>query len=122
MKIIFKQICNQEYCTHVILFLKSTFFKPPFSYPLQRVLCLMFALLPCQMKFFCILYIRSIVLLWSLVINKRCITLEIAKDLNTVILPFKVNCLIRHNFKMLSILTICSEKCLSYSRFLLYGK
>ena len=97
-------LLTQEHCILVILFLKSTFFKPPFSYPLQRVLCLIFAFLPCQMKFFCILYIRSIVLLWSLVINKRCITLEIAKDLNTVILPSKVNFLTRHNFKTFSIM------------------
>ena len=51
--------------------------------------------------YFYILYIRSIVLLWSLVIRKRCITLEIAKDLDTLILPSKVNCLMRHNFKII---------------------
>ena len=74
------------------------------------------------MKFFCILYIISTVLLWNLVIIKRCITLEIAKGLNTVILPSKVNCLRRHNFKMFSILIIWSENFLSCSRFLLYEK
>ena len=45
----------------------------------------------------------------ELIINKGCITLEIAKDLSTLILPSKVNCLMRHNFIMFSILTICSE-------------
>ena len=99
MKIIFKHSFYPRtlYACYLIS-LKSTFFKPPFWYPWQRVLCLILAFLPCQMKFFCILYIRSIVLLWNLVINKRCITLEIARDLNTVILPSKVNCLMRHNF------------------------
>ena len=43
---------TQEHCILVILFLKLTFFKPPFSYPLQRVLCLIFVFLSCQMKFF----------------------------------------------------------------------
>ena len=38
--------------------------------------------------------------------------LDTAKDLKTVILPFEVNCLMRHNFKMFSIL-----KVLSCSRF-----
>ena len=52
----------------------------------------------------------------------KCITLKIAKDLDTVILPSKVNCLMHHNFKMLSILTICWEKFLSCSRFLLCEK
>ena len=56
------------------------------------------------------------------VIDKRCTTLEMARDLNTVILPSKVNCLMRHNFNILSILRICLEKSLSYSRFLLYEK
>ena len=55
-----------------------------------------------QIKFFSILHKRSIVLL-SLVISKRCITLETAKHLKTVILPSKVNCLMHHNFIMLSI-------------------
>ena len=76
---------TQNHCVLVILFLKSTFFKIPFSYPLQRVLCLIFAFFPCQMKFFCILNIISIVLFWSLAINKKCKTLQIAKDLKSVI-------------------------------------
>ena len=42
--------------------------------------------------------------------NEICITLEIAKDMNTVILPSEVNCIMRHNFKMFPILTIRSEK------------
>ena len=76
---------TQNHCVPVILFLKSTFFKLPFSYPLQRVPCLIFAVFPCQMKFFCILNIISIVLFWSLVINKNCKTLQIAMDLKSVI-------------------------------------
>ena len=67
---------------------------------MQRVLCVIFALFPCQIKFFYILYKRSIVSLWSFVISTRCLTSETVKDLKTVILPCKVNCLIRHNFKM----------------------
>ena len=55
-------------------------------------------------------------LLWSLVISKRCITLETANDLKTLILPSKVDCLMRHILKMFSILTICLQK------FLLYDK
>ena len=66
---------------------------------MQRALGLIFALFPCQMKFFCILYLISIALLWSLVINKKCITLEVVRDLSTTILPSKVNCLMCHNFK-----------------------
>ena len=60
---------------------------------------------------------RGFTVLWNLVINKRCITLEIAKDLNNLSLPFKVNCIIRHKFNIFSILTICSENFLSSSRF-----
>ena len=60
--------------------------------------------------------------LWSFVINKRCLTLETAEDLKTVILPSKVNGLMMRNFKMFSILPICSQKFLSCSRFLLYEK
>ena len=57
--------------------------------------CLIFDFLHCQVKFFCILYKRSIIFLWSLVINKSCIILEIAQDLNIVILSSKVKCLMR---------------------------
>ena len=64
----------------------------------------------------------SILLLRSLVISKTWITLETPKDLKTVVLPSKVNCLMRHNFKMFSIFTIFSQKSLSCSRFLLYEK
>ena len=46
---------TQEHCVLVILFLKSTFFILPISWPLQRVLCLIFAFFPYQIKFFCIL-------------------------------------------------------------------
>ena len=90
---------TQEHCILVILFLKSTFYILRILWPLQRVLCLIlpFSL---SMKFFCILCKRSIALLWSLVNGKRCITLETAKDLKTVIRPSKVNCLMRYNFKM----------------------
>ena len=63
-----------------------------------------------------------IVLLWSLVINKRCITLETARDLKAVILPSKVNCLMRHDFKMFFILTKYFQRFLSCSGFLSYEK
>ena len=65
---------------------------------------------PCPMKFICISNKKSIVLLWSSVINKRCITLETAKVLKILILLCKVNCLIPNNFKIFSILTKCLHK------------
>ena len=39
-------------------------------------------------------------MLWSLVINERCVTLETFKDLKTVILPY---CLRRHDFKIFKV-------------------
>ena len=112
MKIIFKQSSNpRTLYTSYFISLFNIFWASIFI-----------SILPCKMKFLCILYIRSIVLLWSLVIKKRCTTLEIARDLNTVILLSKVNNLMHHNFRILSILRICSEKFLSCSRFLLYEK
>ena len=88
-------LCNHEHNLQTIFlpknilyllshFLSQHFLNIHFQIHWKKVLCLIFAFLPFEMKFFCILYIRSIPLLWSLLINKRCITLEIAKDLNTV--------------------------------------
>ena len=60
---------------------------------------------------------------WSLVSNKRWITLETAKDLKTVF--FLLNLTTSWPilvFKMFFILTICSQKFLSCSRFLLHKK
>ena len=105
---------TQEHYILGILFLKSFIFFFLFHFLNLPFLS--------QIKFFCILYKRSIVSLLRLVINKRYVTLETGKNLTTVILPFEVNCLIRHNFKMFFILTILSEKILSCSRFLLYEK
>ena len=60
------------------------------------------------------------VLLWSLVINnKRCITLETAQDLNTIILSSKVNCLMHHNFLFWQYV---QKNYLSCTKFLLYEK
>ena len=57
-----------------------------------------------------------------IVIEFGCITLETAKELKTLTLPSKVNCLMRHNFQMFSVLKICSQKFLFCSIFLLYKK
>ena len=113
---------TQEHCILVILFLKSMFFIPPISKPLQVVLCLTFQFFPCRIKFFCVLCKISIVWWWSIVISKKCITLDTAKDLKTVILPPKVNSLMFDNFKIFPILTICSQKILFCSKILLYEK
>ena len=100
---------NQHFYTlSSIAFAKSTMFN--------------FCRFPLPNKVFCTLYKKSVILLWSLVINKRCLTLETAYDLKTVILPSKINCLMRNSFKMFYILTICSQKVLSCSRFLLCDK
>ena len=72
-----------------------------------------FCVFPSQIKFFCILYKQVVVSLLIFVVNKRCITLETGKDLKTVILPSRVNCLMRHNFILFSILTKCLEEFLS---------
>ena len=73
-------------------FLSQHFLYHPFHS--QRVLCLIFVFFPCQIKYFCILCKRSNGLLWSLVISQRCITLETANGLKTVIFLSKVNCVI----------------------------
>ena len=66
MKIILKSFFfTQGHCILVILIVKATFFKPPFSWPLQGVLCSIFLSLPCQMNFFCILYEWSIIIKFS---------------------------------------------------------
>ena len=76
---------------------------------------------PWQINFFCILCKRSIVLLWSLVISIRCINLETAKDLKTVILPSKVICLMCYNFKILLIWQyVC--KCFYVAQYFYYTK
>ena len=73
MKIIFKQLFYPNTLHICYLMSKSTVVKPPFSEPLQRVLCLIFTFFLFQITFFCILYKRSIVLLWNLAPNVHCL-------------------------------------------------
>ena len=85
---------TQKIACLLCYFLYQYFLRHPFhSHCKEYLLYLIFAFLPRQIKLFYILHKRSIVLLRSLVISKICISLETAKDLKTVILPSRVNCL-----------------------------
>ena len=72
----------------------------------------LFCFFPLPNKVVLYLYKRSIVLSCSLVINKRCITLETAKDLQAVILHPRVNCLMFSCFFFLHLVLLgfSSEK------------
>ena len=48
MKSFSNNLFTQEHCALAILFLKSTFFIAPFSWALQKILCLIFAFFLCK--------------------------------------------------------------------------
>ena len=69
-----------------------------------------FCIFPSLNVAFSVFYAKDqLQLLWCLVINKRCITLETVKELKTIVSPSKINCLILQSFRMFSILTICLQ-------------
>ena len=106
-----------------IAFLLSYFLNQHFlCHPFHShcVLFLIFVFLLCQIKFFCILCKRSIVLSCSLVNGKRCITLETAKDLKTVILPSKVNFLMTQTPSRLKLLNYEKNSFFKKNESLLY--
>ena len=70
-----------------------------------------FCLFPSLNVAFFVFYAKDqLQLLWCLVITKRCITLETAKELKTIISPSKTNCLMLQTFRMFSILIICLQR------------
>ena len=100
----------QEHCILVILFLKPTFFIPYFHGRCKSVV-FSFCLFPSLNVAFFVFYAKDqLQLLWCLVITKRCITLETAKELKTIISPSKINCLMLQTFRMFSILIICLQR------------
>ena len=112
---------TQEHCIFVILFLKSTFLNLLFHSHCKSTM-VNFCLFPLPNEVF-LYFVHNInCIIMEFRINKTCTTLEIAKDFKIVILPSIFNCPMHHNFKMFSVLAICSEKLLSCSKFLLYEK
>ena len=109
----------QKHCKLITLDKMSTFFKPPFSYLLHKVACLIFGFLPFQINSFCILFSSLIICVGTLVTRERCMILDIAKVLKIVIFPSRVKFRILHNFSTFSIFRTCLIKFSSVSSFLL---
>ena len=109
----------QEHCKLIILDKISTFVKPPFSYLLHKVECLVFGFFPFQMNSFCIMFSSLIISIGMLVTRERCTTINIAKILKIVIFPSTVKFYILHNSSAFSIFQTCLIKFSPVSRFLL---
>ena len=102
-KLLSYSILTQEHWRPDILEKISTFFSPPCSYSLQRVVCFNLGFPFFQIKCFCILSNWAIVLDGTSFNKGRCTTFDIAKVLKIRILPSIVSFSIPHNFNNFSI-------------------
>ena len=105
-KLLSNNLRIHEHCKLTILEIISTLFKPPLSYSLRIVSCLIFVFFPLHKNYFWMFFNRSIKLAGTFVTNARWIILENARVLKILILPSNVRFLVPHIFKMEWILII----------------
>ena len=106
-KLLSNKLFIQEHCKLTTFEKISTFFRPPYSQSLHKVLFLIFGFFPFHINSICILVSKLIVVVDISVTKARRINFEIANDLKTtILLPSIVKFLSFHNFKIFWILTI----------------
>ena len=106
----------QEHCKLINLFEIWTLLRPPFSWVLDRVECLILGCFRFQTKSFWILFTWSMITCGTLVTKARWITFEIAKVLKILILLWII---VLYTLRTFSIFFINSIKFSSFSIFLL---